>query len=120
MKRMLIVDDSTIIRRRIERAHGLEDYTVVGSAADGLQAIELARTHQPDLITIDLTMPHMDGIEAIPVLAGSCAGARILVVSALADKATAINAISRGAHGFLCKPFTDDELRNALYELTQD
>lgn len=119
MKRMLIVDDSTIIRRRIERAHGLEDYQVVGSAADGVQAIEMARDELPDLITIDLTMPNMEGTDAIPVLAELCPKARILVISALADKATAITAISRGAHGFLCKPFTDEELKSALSEIVQ-
>ncbi|MGB1090556.1 MAG: response regulator transcription factor [Oceanobacter sp.] len=120
MKRLMIVDDSLIIRRRIKRAHGLEDFSVVGTAGDGEEAVSLARQTQPDLITIDLTMPNMDGIEAIPLLASICPTARILVVSALADKATAINALSRGAHGFLCKPFTDEELSSALSELAQD
>ncbi|MFK4752659.1 response regulator transcription factor [Oceanobacter antarcticus] len=120
MKRLMIVDDSLIIRRRIKRAHGLEDFSVVGTAADGEQAVSLARQTNPDLITIDLTMPNMDGIEAIPILASICPNARILVVSALADKATAIKALSRGAHGFLCKPFTDQELHSALTELASD
>lgn len=120
MKRLMIVDDSLIIRRRIKRAHGLEDYSVVGTATDGEEAVSLARQTTPDMITIDLTMPNMDGIEAIPLLASICPEARILVVSALADKATAINALSRGAHGFLCKPFTDEELSAALKELAND
>ncbi|MGB0663727.1 MAG: response regulator transcription factor [Pontibacterium sp.] len=117
MKRLMIVDDSTVIRRRISRTHGLEDYTVVGTAADGAEAIELAKQTSPDMITIDLTMPTMDGIDAIPVLASVCPHARILVVSALADKATAIRALSNGAHGFLCKPFSDEELKKSLLEL---
>lgn len=117
MKRLMIVDDSKVIRRRIKRAHGLDGYSVVGTAMDGEQAVNLARQTQPDMITIDLTMPNMDGIEAIPILATLCPDARILVVSALADKATAIRALGQGAHGFLCKPFTDDELRTALFEL---
>ncbi|MGB0733989.1 MAG: response regulator transcription factor [Pontibacterium sp.] len=120
MKSLMIVDDSMVIRRRIERSHGLEDYEVVGTAGDGLQAIELAKSANPDVITIDLTMPNMEGIDAIPILSQTCPDARILVVSALADKATAINALSRGAHGFLCKPFTDDELKAALLELVHD
>jgi two-component system chemotaxis response regulator CheY len=120
MKRMMIVDDSLIIRRRIKRAHGMEDFSVVGTASDGEQAITLARQTSPDIITIDLTMPNMDGTEAIPTLASICPEARILVVSALADKATAIKALSGGAHGFLCKPFTDDELHKALIELVRD
>ena len=120
MKRMMIVDDSLIIRRRIKRAHGLEDFSVVGTASDGEQALSLARQTNPEVITIDLTMPNMDGIEAIPLLSSICPDARILVVSALSDKATAINALSRGAHGFLCKPFTDEELHTALLELISD
>ncbi len=120
MKRLMIVDDSLIIRRRIKRAHGLSEYSVVGTASDGEQAVSLARQTTPDLITIDLTMPNMDGIEAIPLIAEVCPYAKILVVSALSDKATAINALSRGAHGFLCKPFTDDELQSALAELSED
>lgn len=120
MKRLMIVDDSMVIRRRISRAHGLDAYEVVGTAEDGANAIELARETQPDMITIDLTMPNMDGTEAIPVLASICPNARILVVSALSDKATAIGALASGAHGFLCKPFTDEELKSALSELAED
>lgn len=120
MKRLMIVDDSLIIRRRIKRVHGLDGYAVVGAAKDGERAVELAQSIQPDVITLDLTMPNMDGIQAIPLLASVCPNARILVVSALADKATAIKALRSGAHGFLCKPFTDEELRSALFELTAD
>lgn len=120
MKRLLIVDDSAIIRRRIERAHGLEHYEVIGTAKDGREAVKMARTMQPDMITIDLTMPTMEGTVAIPLIAEICPGARILVVSALADKGTAIGALASGAQGFLCKPFTDEELAAALKELDQD
>lgn len=120
MKRLLIVDDSAIIRRRIERAHGLNSYEVIGTAEDGLEAVEMARTLKPDMVTIDLTMPNMEGSVAIPLIAEICPEARILVVSALADKATAIAALASGAQGFLCKPFTDIELAEALKELDQD
>ncbi|MBM97175.1 MAG: response regulator [Oceanospirillaceae bacterium] len=120
MKRLMIVDDSMIIRRRIKREHGLENFSVVGTASDGEQAVALARQTNPDLITIDLTMPNMDGIDAIPLISEACPTAKILVVSALSDKATAIQALSRGAQGFLCKPFTDEELQQALKELAED
>ena len=65
------------------------------------------------MVTIDLTMPNMEGTVAIPLIAEICPDARILVVSALADKATAIGALASGAQGFLCKPFTDDELTSS-------
>ena len=120
MKKLLIVDDSKVIRRIIKRSHGLVNCGVVGMAEDGVAAIRLAQKTRPDLITIDITMPNMNGIEAIPKLKVICPAVRILVVSAMADKTTAIRALSAGAHGFLCKPFTGAELVEAMKELAED
>ena len=115
--RLLIVDDSNIMRRRIERSQQFEDLQVVGAAANGVEALELFRQHDPDLVTMDLTMPQMDGIECIEKLVQLKPAVRILVVSALADKATAVDAMEKGANGFLNKPFTDRQLNDALAEL---
>ena len=93
---------------------------VVGSASNGREAVELfGRTH-PDVVTMDLTMPEMDGIECVQELVALNSKVLILVVSALADKATAVEAIEKGANGFLCKPFTDRQLNDALHELLLD
>jgi two-component system chemotaxis response regulator CheY len=115
--RLLIVDDSNIVRRRIERSQQFDDLEVVGTAANGLEALELARRTDPDLVTMDLTMPQMDGIECITQLVRMKPQVRILVISALADKATAVEAMERGANGFLSKPFTDRQLNEAIAEL---
>lgn len=115
--RLLIVDDSNIVRRRIERSQQFDDLEVVGTAADGIAALELARKTDPDLVTMDLTMPQMDGIECIARLVQMKPEVRILVISALADKATAVEAMERGANGFLNKPFTDRQLNDAIAEL---
>lgn len=115
--RLLIVDDSNIVRRRIERSQQFDDLEVVGTAANGLEALELARRTNPDLVTMDLTMPQMDGIECITQLVRFKPEVRILVISALADKATAVEAMERGANGFLNKPFTDRQLNEAIAEL---
>lgn len=117
MVRLLIVDDSNIVRRRIERSQQFDDLEVVGTAANGLEALELARRTDPDLVTMDLTMPQMDGIECITQLVRMKPQVRILVISALADKATAVEAMERGANGFLSKPFTDRQLNEAIAEL---
>jgi two-component system chemotaxis response regulator CheY len=117
---IMIVDDSMVIRGRIERLCAdarLPSLRVVGLAADGVQAIELARRERPGLVTMDLTMPHMDGEQCIEALAGLLPETRILVVSALNDRLTALRAIAKGAHGFLHKPFTDDQLVEAMREL---
>ncbi len=115
--RLLIVDDSNIVRRRIERSQQFDELEVVGTAANGLEALELARRTDPDLVTMDLTMPQMDGIECITQLVRFKPAIRILVISALADKATAVEAMERGANGFLNKPFTDRQLNDAIAEL---
>lgn len=118
--KLMIVDDSNIIRRRIERSQQIERLRVVGSAANGREAIDLFDQTDPDVVTMDLTMPEMDGIECVEHLVAKKPQVLILVVSALADKATAVEAIRKGANGFLCKPFTDRQLNDALAELLQD
>ncbi len=115
--RMLIVDDSNIVRRRIERSQQIPDLQVVGSAADGREALELFRATDPDVVTMDITMPHMDGIECVEKLVQMKPEVLILVISALADKATAVEAMEKGANGFLNKPFSDRQLNEALEEL---
>lgn len=115
--RLLIVDDSNIMRRRIERSQQFEELEVVGTASNGVEAVELFRQTNPDVVTMDLTMPEMDGIECIENLVKLKPTIRILVISALADKATAVEAIEKGANGFLNKPFTDRQLNEAMAEL---
>ena len=112
--KLMIVDDSNVIRRKIERSAHIGNLEVVGLAPDGMSAVKLFQEKNPDLVTMDLTMPHMDGIECIEQLVAINPNVLILVVSALADKATAIEALKKGAHGFLCKPFTEEELSEAL------
>jgi two-component system, chemotaxis family, chemotaxis protein CheY len=115
--KLMIVDDSNIMRRRIERSQQFEELQLVGTAANGVEAVELFKKTDPDVVTMDLTMPRMDGIECISQLVALKPAVRILVVSALADKATAVEAMEKGANGFLNKPFTDRQLNEAIAEL---
>ena len=115
--KLLIVDDSNVMRRRIERSQQVDQLEVVGLASDGLEAIDLFRRTDPDVVTMDITMPCMDGIECVSRLVQMKPDVLILVVSALADKATAVEAMEKGANGFLNKPFTDRQLNDALEEL---
>jgi two-component system chemotaxis response regulator CheY len=120
LHRLLIVDDSMVVRHRIMRLCSearLQNITIVGQASNGAQALTLAQETSPTLVTMDLTMPELDGEECIGQLSGMLPEARILVVSALSDKATALRAVSRGAHGFIHKPFRDAEIVDALIEL---
>lgn len=115
--KLLIIDDSQLIRNRISREQAQKKIGSVYTAEDGEAALRLAKRIKPELITIDLTMPNMDGIACIPQLLADNPNVQILVISALADKATAIQAVRLGARGFLCKPFTADDLNNALTQL---
>jgi two-component system chemotaxis response regulator CheY len=120
--RLLIVDDSNMIRSRISRVvqgGGLSNISLVGLARNGAEAIRIARATQPDVVTMDLTMPEMDGVECITQLLRFLPKTNILVVSALADKSTAIQALKLGARGFVAKPFSDDELKLALLDVTE-
>lgn len=116
---LMIVDDSNIIRSKIHRAHDSERFEVVAVAKDGAQAIALFKECRPQVVTMDLTMPNMDGIASIEMLAAINPEVLILVVSALSDQATGIEALEKGASGFLLKPFSEEQLRNALDELTE-
>ena len=115
--RLMIVDDSNIMRRRIERSQQFANLRFVGAAANGVEALALFKRTDPDVVTMDLTMPQMDGIQCIEKIVQLKPAVRILVVSALNDKATAIDAMEKGANGFLNKPFTDRQLTEALAEL---
>lgn len=120
--RLMIVDDSNMIRTRISRvvqAGGITGISLVGLARNGAEAVRMARATQPEVVTMDLTMPEMDGIECIQELLKLFPRINILVVSALSDKSTAITALRLGARGFVAKPFSDDELRLALMDVME-
>ena len=120
--RLLVVDDSNMIRSRILRlaqGGGLAGLSVVAVARTGAEALRVARATRPDLVTMDLTMPEMDGVECISEMLRMLPRTRILVVSALSDKSTAIQALRLGARGFVAKPFSDDELKLALLEVME-
>ena len=118
--RLLIVDDSNMIRTRISRvvqSGGLKGVVLAGLARNGAEALRIARAVRPDVVTMDLTMPEMDGIECITALLKFDPRISILVVSALSDKSTAIKALKLGARGFVAKPFSDEELQIALLDV---
>ncbi|WP_413462667.1 response regulator [Kingella kingae] len=117
MPTLMIVDDSNIIRNRIERSIQGLDIQVVATASDGAKAVEMFKEHKPDLVTMDLTMPNLDGLECIKQIRVLSQNTSILVVSALSDRQTGLRALQYGARGFICKPFTDEQLVIALNKL---
>ena len=118
--KLMIVDDSKIVQNMIQRFLSEKNIEFAGKANNGKEALEIFSIVRPEIVTMDITMPEMDGIEAVKKIVEIDDNVRILVVSALADKATAIEALKNGAHGFLCKPFDERDLNDALYELIED
>lgn len=121
-KKLLIVDDSSISRSRIARAAlhtNLKGLNICGLASNGVEALEISAKEKPQLVTMDLTMPEMDGVACIDAMIKQLPTVKILVISALSDKMTAITALKKGATGFLYKPFTDEQLANALLEISE-
>lgn len=117
MYKLMIVDDSNVIRNRIERSMGQVNIDVVALAEDGIQSIEMFKQYRPDIITMDLTMPNMDGLECIRQIRSMSKDVSILVISAISDRSTGLRSIQLGARGFIFKPFNDEQLINALNKI---
>jgi two-component system chemotaxis response regulator CheY len=112
--KLLVVDDSLVVRNAITRAVAQGVISEVLRAEDGERAVELALRHRPELVTMDLTMPRLDGLEAISRILAIRPGTSILVISALNSHRTAVEALQRGACGFLTKPFIEREVTEAV------
>lgn len=119
MYKLLVVDDSNIIRRKIERCCDADKFDVVGLAQNGVEAVDMVRRLQPAVVTMDITMPRMDGIACVERIMSINPELKILVISALADIDTGILALEKGAQGFLCKPFDEGKLNTALSALVE-
>ena len=115
--RLLIVDDSSTVRRSIER-HILSDrVTEIYQAANGREAMELFERYLPEFVTMHLAMPEMDGLTCITRMLAMKPDTRLMVISALGDAETAIEAVERGANEYVVKPFSAEDLNLALANL---
>ena len=115
--RLLIVDDSSTVRRSIERHILSERVTEIYQAANGREAMELFERYHPEFVTMDLTMPGMDGLTCISKMMQMKPDTRLMVISALGDAETAIEAVERGANEYVVKPFSAEDLNLALENL---
>lgn len=115
--KLLIVDDSSIVRRTIERQLELGGISEVLQAGNGREAIELFRRHLPDFVTMDITMPEVDGLTCVTEIMAIKPDTKLMVISALGDSETAIEAVERGANEYVYKPFSAEDLNTALRNL---
>jgi two-component system chemotaxis response regulator CheY len=114
MAKVLIVDDSKLIRNVIKDELKKNGHEIIAEASDGKDAIDLFKNLKPDLITMDITMDEMDGIEAIKHIMSMDKNAKIIVVSALGMDELINNAIDLGVVDFIIKPFNPERLINAV------
>lgn len=114
MAKILIVDDAAFMRMMIKNILIKEGYDVVGEAENGAQAIEKYKELNPDLVTMDITMPEMDGISAVKEIMKINKGAKVVMCSAMGQQAMVIDAIQAGAKDFIVKPFQPDRVIEAI------
>ena len=105
MKRLLVVDDALLMRRLIRDAALEAGWEVVGEAGDGEAAVALYRSLRPDLVTMDVVMPEMGGLEALRRIRADDPEARVVMITALDQKQTLVESIRDGALDFIVKPF---------------
>lgn len=113
-KRILIVDDSGYMRQVIRRHLEAKGFEVVGEATDGSEVVAMAQSLKPDLITMDLSMKNLGGIEATKLVKKAVPEAKVIVVSALGESRFIKEAVSAGAHDFIIKPFTEERLISSV------
>lgn len=109
MARILIVDDAKFMRMALTDILTKANHQIVGVAENGREAIQRYRELKPDLVTMDVTMPEMSGIEAVKIIMDEFPEARIIMCSAMGQQKMVVEAIEMGAKDFIVKPF--DELR---------
>ncbi|KRE96899.1 two-component system response regulator [Paenibacillus sp. Soil766] len=117
MARLMVVDDSMFMRLMIKNILLELGHEIVAEASNGLEAVSLFLQHSPDLVTLDITMPEMDGITALKEIKKYNSDSKIVMVSAMGQQSFVIESISLGANDFIVKPFDKDRVADAVQKL---
>jgi len=110
-KRLLIVDDALIMRKRIKDIAERAGWEIAGEASNGEEAVEMYRKESPDLVTLDIVMPKMDGVTALKQVLAADPRARVVMISAVDQKEKLSECIGSGAVDFIVKPFDSARLK---------
>ena len=113
-KNILICDDAAFMRMMIKDILTKNGYNIAGEAENGAKAVEKYAELKPDLVLMDITMPEMDGIQALKNIKASDAGAMVIMCSAMGQQAMVIESIQAGAKDFIVKPFQPDRVLEAV------
>jgi len=116
-KKILVVDDALIIRKMITELARECGWNIAGEAKDGQEACEIYKNQKPDLVTMDMVMPNMDGLEALKKIRELDANARIIMISAVNQKDKLAESIQAGGSDFIVKPFDKTRLKALLEKI---
>ncbi|MBT2682828.1 response regulator [Bacillus sp. ISL-37] len=114
MARILIVDDAKFMRITLTNILKKANHEIVGEAENGREAVELYRELKPDLVTMDITMPEMSGLDAVKEIKKNFKDAKIIMCSAMGQQKMVVDAIEAGAKDFIVKPFDDSQVVDSV------
>lgn len=117
MGTILIVDDSRTSRKVLESILTAGGFSVIGQAADGQEGVKLYQELKPDLVTMDITMPVMDGVESLRQIKEYDPNAKVVMVTAAGQKGKIIEALKLGVDDFLTKPYEDEEIISTIKKI---
>ena len=116
-KRILLVDDAVFMRMKLKDILEKNGYEVVGEAQNGVEAIEKYMSEKPDLVTMDITMPEMSGLEAVKEIKKEFPNAKVIMCSAMGQQKMVVEAIEAGAKDFIVKPFDEGRVLEAVHRV---
>ncbi len=118
-KKVMVVDDMAFMRMALRKIFESLDYEVAAEADNGKDAVELYKIHKPDLVTLDITMPVMDGIETLKQLKKIDKDVKAIMVSALGQESVVLKAIEVGAKNFILKPFDSEQVKRTVNKVLE-
>ncbi|TDT50629.1 response regulator [Fonticella tunisiensis] len=114
MAKILIVDDAAFMRMMLKDILTKNGFEICGEAPNGIKAVEIYKSEKPDIVTMDITMPEMDGIQAVKEIKRIDPNAKIIMCSAMGQQAMVMEAIKSGARDFIVKPFQPDRVIESI------
>ena len=114
MAKIMVVDDAAFMRMMVKNALAQGGYTDVSEAADGNEAVQMYAEQKPQLVLMDITMPNMDGLEALKKIRESDSSAQVVMCSAMGQESMVIEAIKAGAKDFIVKPFKPERILSTV------
>ncbi len=119
MARILVADDAAFMRQMIREIVEAEGHEVVAEASDGVEAVDQFKTHQPDVVTMDIVMPRRSGIDAVKGILEIDSNACVVMCSALGQETLVTEALQAGARDFIVKPFKPDSVVKTLIKVLE-